>query len=792
MLLTPRIVAEEESVDAQSQTSCSTPVQMLEAEYARVMQVSAEELDLEPAVYLREGSDLMAQLRDQLIMLPESEELTPECNIDEATVGVPRVTTPDMEAKMRRIPKRHSSIFLGDGNAAPAPVRGVVCDIDVGEVKPVVLRARQIPAPFLVKVFEFLKKLFEAEIIEHSESEWSSPIVIVLKKNGVDIRMCIDYRFMNLLIKLSRYPLPLINDRLVDFESAMSRLCMAERGKLISALVCPFGHLQWLRMPLGLKNAPLIYQSVINNCVWRFVRLPPEEEAMVDPEVLEFLNLKSQEALKPEVNMEDSEVPSLKMPVFRRNIPDPSQMGPVLGRSSYIDDIAHGASTWDQLCEDLAALLYRLRYWNISFAKIEFGKLSIPFLFHEVSADGIRALPTIVKGIQDLPFPATLNYYNKFTEHLPVVAAVLYELDKNVYVLDRTGSHEGVLKRKIVSTLLLRHPDRGNPFVIIPHANPWAACAVMGQEYEELIHPVALTGRKLKESEPLIYDSEFPVVVYTHYPVLKWLLESNTADGRHLMWGLELSRWTLGIHRTQKDEDGLDAILGSGITPREHLDKVAETLIPAKGRLKVMPSVSLEMLDANYQGYVLSFYGAAKVSTCRGSCGCILCKLPGWQVMKAERHIVEGVTVNDAGYHGLIIGLKLTLKFEVKELVANFASVKLIHVKREFNQAADYLTSKTLVLEESWELNDPDEIVHLPLVSRIPEMIMKPSEISDTSATDAVHTDQVELEMRNPDVRIPESSAAAAEALMVMTRTRAGVDTESRTSVDRSGYQDGR
>ncbi|OWY92041.1 Aspartic protease [Phytophthora megakarya] len=74
----------EPSVDAQSQTSRSTPVQRLEAEYARVMRVSAEELDLEPAVYLREGSDLMAQLRDQLIMLPEIEELTPECNIDEA------------------------------------------------------------------------------------------------------------------------------------------------------------------------------------------------------------------------------------------------------------------------------------------------------------------------------------------------------------------------------------------------------------------------------------------------------------------------------------------------------------------------------------------------------------------------------------------------------------------------------------------------------------------------------------------------------------------------------------
>ncbi|OWZ08553.1 reverse transcriptase [Phytophthora megakarya] len=296
----------EPSVDAQSQTGCSTPVQRLEVEYARVMRVSAEELDLEAAVYLREGSDLMTHLRDQLIMLPEIEELTPECNIDEANVGVPGVTTPEMEAKMRRILKRHRSIFLGDGNAAPAPApaRGVVCDIAVGEAKPVALRARQIAAPFLVKVFELLKKLLEAELIEHLESEWSSPIVIVLKKNGINIRMCIDYRLLNLLIKLSRYPLPLIDDLPVDFKSAMWFMSldmasgfwavrMTEHAKLISAFVSPFGHFQWLRMHFGLKNAPLIYQSIINNCLWGFIRLPPEEEAMVDSDVLEFLNLET-------------------------------------------------------------------------------------------------------------------------------------------------------------------------------------------------------------------------------------------------------------------------------------------------------------------------------------------------------------------------------------------------------------------------------------------------------------------------------------------------------------------
>ncbi|OWZ05996.1 LOW QUALITY PROTEIN: reverse transcriptase [Phytophthora megakarya] len=551
-------------------------------------------------------------------------------------------------------------------------------------------------------------------------------------------------------------------------------------------------------MPFGLKNAPLIYESIINNCLWGFVCLPPEEEALVDPEVLKFLDLEPQEDLKPEVDMQDSEITALDMTV----VPAPSQMGPALGRSSYIDDIAHGASTWDQLCEDLDALLYRLRYWNISVSlpKSEFGTLTIPFLSHEVSADGIRALPKILKGIEDLPFLSTykgmqsflgsLNYYNKFIEDLPVVAAVLYELDE-----EPAKEFFEILKRKIVSTPLLRHPDRAKLFVIIPHANPWAACAVLGQEHEGLIHPVRFTSRVLKESElryhiaekevlailrtleifrPLIHGSEFPVVVYTRY----------SSD-------LELSRWTLEIHRTQKDEDGLAAILGFGITPRKHLDEVAETLIPTKGRLKVMPPVSLEMLESDYKGYVLSFDGAAKV-------------------VKAEGHVLEGVTVNDAEYHGLILGLKLAMKYDVKELSVinqpnlqrrlaeyedlrkDFTSVKLIHVKREFNQAADYPTSKTLVLGESWELDDPDEIVHLRLLSRIPEKIMKPSEIPGIPVTDAVDSDEVKLEVDSPDAGIPESLATAAEALMVMTRSRTEPDAGFRTRVDQSGYQDER
>ncbi|POM60927.1 reverse transcriptase, partial [Phytophthora palmivora] len=359
----------------------------------------------------------------------------------------------------------------------------------------------------------------------------------------------------------------------LDMASGFWAVRMTERAKLISAFVCPFGHFQWVRMPFGLKNAPLVYQHMINNCLWGFVRLPPEEEVLVDQEVLDYLKLKPQ---RPEGSKVDRHQTALteRMTVFRRNIPAPSQMGPVLGRSSYIDDIAHGASTWDELCEDLDALLYRLRYWNISVSlpKSEFGKRTIPYLSHEIGAEGIRAIPKVVKGIQGLPFPSilkgvqsflgSLNYYHKFIEDFPVVAAVLYELsDEQVRAgrdLSRAKEAFDILKQKIVSTPLLKHPDRTKPFVIIPHAQP----------HDGIIQPVRFTGRVLNDAELRYHIAEkevlavirvlhvfktliegCPLVVYTRHSVLKWVIKSKTADGRLVPWGVALSQYDLEIRK---------------------------------------------------------------------------------------------------------------------------------------------------------------------------------------------------------------------------------------------------
>ncbi|OWZ15538.1 hypothetical protein PHMEG_00010800 [Phytophthora megakarya] len=73
---------------------------------------------------------------------------------------------------------------------------------------PIKQKARRTPLRYLGNLYELLKDLLRAGLIAFSDSPWASPIVIVLKMNGVDIRLCIDYKMVNAVTAIVEFARP--------------------------------------------------------------------------------------------------------------------------------------------------------------------------------------------------------------------------------------------------------------------------------------------------------------------------------------------------------------------------------------------------------------------------------------------------------------------------------------------------------------------------------------------------------------------------------------------------------
>ncbi|OWZ08566.1 reverse transcriptase [Phytophthora megakarya] len=141
------------------------------------------------------------------------------------------------------------------------------------------------------------------------------------------------------------------------------------------------------------------------------MRLPSEEEVKVGRDVLRFLKRPFPDSKTTVESTHDEG--GFRLPVLTIQ----STMF-----SSYIDDIAHGAPTWDQLCEDLNALLFRLLYWNVSVSlppeeRIHLRRRDQSYTedFQERSGTTVTIDFEVVQS-----FLGSMNYFNKFIEGLPV------------------------------------------------------------------------------------------------------------------------------------------------------------------------------------------------------------------------------------------------------------------------------------------------------------------------------------------------------------------------------------
>ncbi|POM81872.1 Reverse transcriptase [Phytophthora palmivora] len=106
-------------------------------------------LEPEPDVHCHKGNDLYAEDVDQeMAILPEINPTTDEVKIEDIQVGDPGIRiTAEIERLRQRI-WRYRHLLIGKGNALPPAARGVVCDIDVGDAKPIAQRVKKIAPRF--------------------------------------------------------------------------------------------------------------------------------------------------------------------------------------------------------------------------------------------------------------------------------------------------------------------------------------------------------------------------------------------------------------------------------------------------------------------------------------------------------------------------------------------------------------------------------------------------------------------------------------------------------------------
>ncbi|OWZ01486.1 reverse transcriptase [Phytophthora megakarya] len=167
------------------------------------------------------GMDFMVLAGIRLDMAMEVEATTKEVTIDDIQLDDPHATPEECERLRRTIWKRRH-LLIGAGNALPPAAFGAICDIDVGTAKLVAQRCRRVAPQFREKLSMVIKGLLSAKIITTSTSPWASPIVVIIKASGVDIRLCIEYQVVNSYTRLMVYPMPLINDLIEDLDKALS------------------------------------------------------------------------------------------------------------------------------------------------------------------------------------------------------------------------------------------------------------------------------------------------------------------------------------------------------------------------------------------------------------------------------------------------------------------------------------------------------------------------------------------------------------------------------------------
>ena len=272
------------------------------------------------------------------------------------TIDLPELSLPDAELLKEFLTHHHDVFSLVDGERGETDL--VYMKIETGEASPKKQPPRRMPFAVRQEVAKQLKNMQQNGVIQPSHSPWSSPVVMVRKKDGSH-RFCVDYRGLNAVTKADTFPLPRIDDLLdqlskakyfstLDLASGFWQIRMEPHSQEKTAFVTPQGLFEFRVMPFGLTNAPAVFQRLMQQVL---AGLNPEDGK-------EFV-------------------------------------------TAYIDDILVFSPTLPEHTEHLQKVISRLKEVNLKLnpAKCKFVRKEVDYLGHVITAGGLKPNPRLTDAV---------------------------------------------------------------------------------------------------------------------------------------------------------------------------------------------------------------------------------------------------------------------------------------------------------------------------------------------------------------------------------------------------------
>jgi hypothetical protein len=328
--------------------------------------------------------------------------------------------------------------------------------------KPINVKPWRQPVHLEEKIDEAIKNLWESGIIKKCNSPWNTPLICVWKKERQDIRLCLDFRQLNMVTERQAFPMPNINEMLdrlegaryfssIDLGNAYYQVELEEDSKEKTAFSTKTGQYCFNRMPFGIAAAPGTFQEL---------------------------------------------------------------MGKVLGGTKcaavYLDDILIFTETVDEHYKVLEEVLDKVAQagLRINPEKCHILKKEVKFLGHIINKDGIQTDPSKLVAIKSFERPKCIknvrsflgicNYYRRFIKGYADKSRVLEELcgknNKKLIWTEACSNAFEEMKAALTSSPVLGFPDFTREFILDTDASFNTIGAVLSQKEDEGYEKVIAYG----------------------------------------------------------------------------------------------------------------------------------------------------------------------------------------------------------------------------------------------------------------------------------------------------------